>query len=57
MNDPTTSGSTWQSEVAPIQRMLLKHVRDAWIDHDHVDAQWEQLNYVGAPDFQKALDE
>jgi len=52
---PTRSGTTWQSEVAPIQRMLLKHARDAWIDQGHVDAQWKRLNYVAAPDFQKAL--
>jgi N-dimethylarginine dimethylaminohydrolase len=37
--------------------MLLKHVRDAWIDQGHVDEQWKLLNYVGAPDFDRALDE
>jgi N-dimethylarginine dimethylaminohydrolase len=35
----------------------LKHVRDAWIDQDHVDAEWRRLNYVARPDFEKALDE
>lgn len=57
MNNTTRSGTTWQSEVAPIQRILLKHVREAWIDQSHIDAQWKPLNYVARPDFQKALDE
>jgi N-dimethylarginine dimethylaminohydrolase len=57
MNDPTLSATTRQSEVAPIQSMLLKHVREAWIDQAHVDTQWQSLTYVSPPDFQKALDE
>ncbi len=57
LSDRTRSGTTWQSDVAPIQRMLLKHVREAWIDQSHIDAQWKPLNYVARPDFQKALDE
>lgn len=48
---------TWQSDVAPIKRVLMKHVRDAWIDQDHVDAQWRALDYVAQPDFEKACDE
>ena len=56
MNDPIPA-TTWQSEVAPIQRVLLKHVKDAWLDQSHVDAQWELLNYMSAPDFARAFDE
>lgn len=56
MNGPTLS-TTWQSEVAPIRRMLLKHVKDAWLDQGHVDAQWRGLNYTGAPDFERAVEE
>lgn len=48
---------TWRSDVAPVRRLLLKHVRDAWINQDHVDAQWQSLNYVARPDFEKAIDE
>jgi N-dimethylarginine dimethylaminohydrolase len=48
---------TWQSEVALIRRMLLKHVKDTWQDQGHVDAQWQSLNYTDAPDFEKAVDE
>jgi len=56
MNGPTPS-TTLQSEVAPVRRVLLKHVKDAWIDQGHVDTQWRALNYTGAPDFERAVDE
>ena len=55
--DPPTPSATWQSEVGPIRRVLLKHVRDAWIDQGHVDDQWRALNYTGAPDFERAVEE
>lgn len=48
---------TWRSDVAPIRRLLLKHVRDGWIDQPHVDSQWQSLNYLARPDFEKAVDE
>lgn len=53
----TRPQTTWQSEVAPIRGMLLKHVKDAWLDQGHVDTQWQSLNYTSAPDFQKAVEE
>lgn len=46
-----------QSMVKPIKRMLLKHPRDAFVSAAKISAQWKELNYLGAPDLAKALDE
>jgi len=46
-----------QSEVRKIQRLLLKHPREAFRHAQNIAAQWKQLNYSDAPDFEKALRE
>ena len=46
-----------QSEVLPIDSILLKHPRDAFLSQKNVDSQWQQLNYLGCPDYSKAIDE
>ena len=46
-----------QSDVLPIETLLLKHARDAFGDQPTVDAQWEQLAYLGRPDFACAVAE
>jgi len=46
-----------QSEVGRIEKVLIKHPRDAFIDQAHVNAQWKQLNYYERPNFQRALEE
>ncbi len=46
-----------QSEVGKIRRLLLKHPRQAFVDAKNISRQWEQLNYLQAPDFEKALRE
>ena len=46
-----------QSEVGKIQRILIKHPRDAFISQRNVNAQWRKLNYSGCPDYNKALQE
>ncbi len=46
-----------QSEVGKIKRLLLKHPKQVFIDHENILRQWEALNYFGAPDFEKALQE
>lgn len=46
-----------QSMVAPVRRMLLKHPIKAFVSQENVDGQWEDLFYLGRPDFKKALDE
>ena len=43
-----------QSEVGKIQRLLLKHAREAFRNAQNIAAQWERLRYAGAPDFEKA---
>ncbi|MGH7454698.1 MAG: dimethylarginine dimethylaminohydrolase family protein [bacterium] len=46
-----------QSEVGKIHRLLLKHSREAFINPENVRRQWEALNYLGAPDFDRAVQE
>jgi N-dimethylarginine dimethylaminohydrolase len=46
-----------QSEVGRIQKILIKHPRDAFISQENVDAQWKTLNYSACPDYAKALQE
>lgn len=46
-----------QSEVGKIQKILIKHPKDAFVSQKNVDAQWKELNYSGCPDYGKALEE
>lgn len=46
-----------QSEVRPIRSILLKHPRDAWKSQANVDAQYQALNYLDRPDYEKAVSE
>ncbi|RMF94173.1 MAG: amidinotransferase [Nitrospinota bacterium] len=46
-----------QSMVTPIRKLLLKHPREAFLDPETVQAQWQALNYVDCPDYEKALQE
>ncbi len=46
-----------QSEVGRIQKILIKHPKDAFISQKNVDAQWKELNYSGCPDYARALEE
>lgn len=46
-----------QSMVAPIKRLLLKHPKDAFINQQNIQAQWQELNYLDCPKYEKALDE
>jgi len=48
---------TWQSEVAPLRRVLLKHARDAYVSRESIADQWESLGYRGAPDYDEACRE
>ena len=47
----------YQSDVAPMRRVLLKHARDAFQSPIRIGEQWEALNYLGAPDFDAACRE
>ena len=48
---------TAQSDVGQIRRLLLKHVRDAFVDDTRIDSQWRRLNYYGRPDLRRAIAE
>jgi N-dimethylarginine dimethylaminohydrolase len=46
-----------QSDVGPLQTVLLKHPREAFRDQATIDAQWEDLGYLGPPDYSAAVQE
>ena len=45
------------SEVGRIERCLLKHPKDGFVDQTHINRQWQDLNYSHAPDYQEAVRE
>jgi N-dimethylarginine dimethylaminohydrolase len=47
---------TAQSDVGPLTRVAVLHVRDAWSE-DAIRAQWRDLNFTAAPDLRKAVGE
>lgn len=50
-------GSTLESEVGPLRRVMLRHARDAFESPDAVRSQWRSLNYLAEPDFDEACRE
>jgi len=46
-----------QSDVGRIERILLKHARDAFRDDTSIATQWQELNYASPPDLARAVDE
>lgn len=53
---PTLS-TTSQSETGALQRVLVKHPRDAFADAAAIAAGWRALNYHDEPDLGRAVDE
>jgi N-dimethylarginine dimethylaminohydrolase len=47
----------YQSEVAPLKRILMKHPRDAFFSQARIAEQWQALGYSGPPDFDAACRE
>lgn len=45
------------SEYGSIKEVYLKTVEDAFVDQQFIDRQWRDLNYLGAPQFDKCLSE
>jgi len=45
------------SEVGTIKRLLMKRPNDAFISEENIHSQWAELNYLGPPDFHRAIDE
>jgi len=48
---------TFQSDHAPLRRVLLKHARDAFVSTERVVEQWRALGYLAEPDFDAACRE
>jgi len=48
---------TCHSEVGLIKSLYLKDVSSAFINQEHINAYWEKLNYLGAPDYETAQKE
>ena len=57
VNDMGGPMVTGQSEVGTIKTVIVKHARDAFQDQTVVAAEWQNLNYTGAPDFALAVAE
>ena len=47
----------YQSEVAPLKRVLMKHPRDAFVSPQRIAEQWQTLSYLGPPDYDEACHE
>jgi len=45
------------TEYDRIASVIVKHVRDAFIDAQTIAAQWKRLNYTAPPDLARAIDE
>ena len=55
-----TREASWSgplSEAGGISRLVLKHVREAFVDDASIAAQWRALNFTAAPDFSAAARE
>jgi len=48
---------TFQSDVAPLRRIALKHARDALVGPERIADQWAALGYPSAPDYDSACRE
>ena len=46
---------TAHSEFGKIKSLFIKKATDAFINDDHIEQTWKQLNYLGKPDFSKAI--
>ncbi|UCE62111.1 MAG: hypothetical protein JSU63_10455 [Phycisphaerales bacterium] len=47
----------YQSDVGTLKRLLIKHVKDAFVSDNAIAKQWQQLGYLGRPDLAGALEE
>ncbi len=46
-----------QSMTAPIRRLLIKRPEAAFFNQNRIDAQWQELHFIGPPNYAKALEE
>jgi len=45
------------SDILPLRSVLLKHPKDAFLDQDTLEENWEAYNYSSCPDFNRSLSE
>jgi arginine deiminase len=45
------------SMVNKIESILIKHVKDAFIDQENLNSNWIKFNYISCPDYSKAVEE
>jgi N-dimethylarginine dimethylaminohydrolase len=45
------------NEYRQLHAVLVKHVRDAFVDQNTIERQWKTLNYTAPPDLARAIDE
>ena len=45
------------SMVSPIQSIMLKHPREAFVSQAYLEDIWQNFGYSSCPDFERALDE
>ncbi len=45
------------SEVGEVKSLLLKRPQEAFVTQENINDQWIDLNYLGRPDFTKAVEE
>ncbi|WP_394121848.1 dimethylarginine dimethylaminohydrolase family protein [Planococcus donghaensis] len=41
----------------PLERVIVKHPNDAFISQQHIENEWQKLNYLSAPDYEEAKKE
>ncbi len=46
-----------RSEVNKIRSIIIKHPKDAYISQENIDSQWEKLNYIDRPVYEKTIEE
>jgi N-dimethylarginine dimethylaminohydrolase len=51
------SRSSALSEVGRLVSVVVKHVRDAFVDEQTIESQWQALNFTAAPNLGAAIDE
>ncbi|MEO6222170.1 MAG: arginine deiminase family protein [Vicinamibacterales bacterium] len=45
------------SDTGPWDRILLRHVRDGFVDHESIARQWRGLNFLAPPDLGLAIEQ
>lgn len=48
---------TSHSEFGKLKSVFIKGVREAFLNDAHLEKNWQELNYLSKPDFNKALEE